>query len=175
KRWRKRHGEPEWHVVAYQTLHHAKQRNVGLCYCLKEPVFLEEMFMLRMPNERKMSVENECKGTGHRVRVSLSFRAKRETSQRLFARTNDDGRSFIAQVTGPGASTPKPRLGALVVCATRDDRLQCPAKILKTVQPLFYYIQTGGVTQPDRAVVTKRSSWNNGDARFAQQTVGEIL
>ena len=59
KRWRERHGELEWHIVTHQTLHHAKQRNVTFCDCLKKPVFLEEMFMLRMTDERKMRVENE--------------------------------------------------------------------------------------------------------------------
>jgi hypothetical protein len=65
KRWRERHGELEWHIVTDQTLHHAKQRNVTFCDCLKEPVFLEEMFMLRMPNKRKVSVQNESEVTGH--------------------------------------------------------------------------------------------------------------
>jgi hypothetical protein len=52
KRWRERHGELEWHIVTHQTLHHAKQRDVTFGYCLKEPVFLEEMLLFRMTDKR---------------------------------------------------------------------------------------------------------------------------
>src|SRR6266536_1555228 len=106
---------------------------------------------------------------------TLSFRAKRGTSQS----------SFSTQITMRVASSSAPPLPiqvrpkldceSLVVCPTRDDRLQCAAKVLEAVQTFFNYVQASGVTQPDRAVVTKRSSRNNGDARFTQQTVGEIL
>src|SRR5206468_5340853 len=62
-----------------------------------------------------------------------------------------------------------------VVCATRDDKLQRAAKVLEAVQALFDYVDTGGVTEPDSAIVTESSSRNDCDVGFAQQAIGEIL
>jgi hypothetical protein len=42
-----------------------QQRNVSLGDRLEEPVFLEEMLVLRMPDERQVRVENEREVTGH--------------------------------------------------------------------------------------------------------------
>ena len=74
---------------------------------------------------------------------------------------------------------------SLVVCATRDDRfnkarvgmtmLERAAKILETVQTFFDHVDARSVTEPDGAVVTEGGSGNDGDVRFAQQTIGEIL
>ncbi len=50
---------------------------------------------------------------------------------------------------------------SLVVCATRGDKLQRAAKVLEAVQPLFDYVDTGGVTEPDSAIVTESSSRND--------------
>ena len=49
--WRERHRELERHFVIHQPLHHLQQRNVSLGDRFEEPVFLEEMFVLRMPDE----------------------------------------------------------------------------------------------------------------------------
>jgi len=59
QRWRQGHREFERHRVVHQTLHHAQQGDVTLRDRLEEPVFFEEVLMLRMPNERKMSVKNK--------------------------------------------------------------------------------------------------------------------
>src|SRR5436190_16541982 len=53
-----------------------------------------------------------------------------------------------------------------VVCATRDDKLQRAAKVLEAVQALFDYVDTGGVTEPDSAIVTESSSRNDCDVGF---------
>ena len=59
QRWREGHSEFEWNRVVQQPAHHPQQRNVSLRDRLEEPVFFEKVLMLRMPNERKMRVENE--------------------------------------------------------------------------------------------------------------------
>src|SRR6266576_1963805 len=64
---------------------------------------------------------------------------------------------------------------SLVVCATRDGKLQRAAKVLEAIQALFDYVDTGGVTEPDSAVITEGSSRNDCDVGFAQQAIGEIL
>jgi len=57
------------------------------------------VLMFRMPNKRKMSVQNEREVSGHFKTVTLSFRAKRGTPQKLFDHTNDNARSFIMRAT----------------------------------------------------------------------------
>ena len=52
---------------------------------------------------------------------------------------------------------------------------QRPAKVLEAVQALFDYVDTGGVTEPNGAIVTEGSSRNDCDVGFAQQAIGEIL
>src|SRR5947209_1615577 len=59
QRWRKRRRDLERHVVVHQPLHHLQQRNVSLGDRFEEPVFFEKMFVLGMPDERQMRVENE--------------------------------------------------------------------------------------------------------------------
>jgi hypothetical protein len=46
-------------------LHDAQQWNVRLTDRLEEPFFLQEMLMLRVSNEREMSVENESEVPQH--------------------------------------------------------------------------------------------------------------
>src|SRR6476646_2851174 len=109
---------------------------------------------------------------------TVSFRAKRGTSQELFDRTNDNARSFIC---AQPFSTPELQNLRLRDASPRkrsglgDDRLERPAKVLEAVQTFFDYVQAGGVAEPDGAVVTEGSSRNYGNAGFTQQTVGEIL
>src|SRR5207302_11019531 len=62
---RERHCERESDVVIGQALHHLQQRNVSLSDRFKEPVFLEKMLVLGMPNERQMCVQNEREMTRH--------------------------------------------------------------------------------------------------------------
>src|ERR1051326_1153386 len=72
ERWRKRHREFERHSVIHQTLHHTQQRNVTFRDRFEEPVFFEEMLMLRMPDEWKMRVEDEGEVTHCRFQISNS-------------------------------------------------------------------------------------------------------
>src|ERR1700724_1177605 len=59
QRRRERHRELERNAVVYQSLHHLQQRNVGFGDRLEEPVFLEKMLVLRVPDERQVRVKNE--------------------------------------------------------------------------------------------------------------------
>ena len=63
ERRRDRHGKLERHAVVYQSLHHLQQRNVSLGDRFEEPFFFKEMLVLRMPDKRKMRVENESEVT----------------------------------------------------------------------------------------------------------------
>ena len=65
ERRRNRHRELERHKIVDESLDHSQQRDVRFCNRLKQPLFLEEMLVLRMPNEREMRVENEGKMAGH--------------------------------------------------------------------------------------------------------------
>ena len=56
ERRRNRHGEFERHTIVDESLHHAQQRDVRFSDRLKQPLFLEEMLVLRMTNEGEMSV-----------------------------------------------------------------------------------------------------------------------
>ena len=40
-------------------LHHAQERQVGFGDGFEEPIFLEKIFVLRMPDKRQMRVEDE--------------------------------------------------------------------------------------------------------------------
>src|SRR5436190_8038897 len=64
---------------------------------------------------------------------------------------------------------------SLVGCTTRDDKLQRATEVLEAVQALFDYVDTGGVTEPDSAIVTESGSRNDRDVGFAQKAIGEIL
>src|SRR5438132_12264040 len=97
---------------------------------------------------------------------TVSFRAKRGTSQSSFST------QFTMRVASSSAPPlpiqVRPKLDCEVPrrLPDSDDRLQCAAKVLEAVQTFLNYVEAGGVTQPDGAVVTKRSSRNNGDTRF---------
>ena len=56
ERRRNGHREFERHTIADESLHHAQQRDVRFSDRLKQPLFFEEMLVLRMTNEREMSV-----------------------------------------------------------------------------------------------------------------------
>ena len=60
-----RHRELERHLVADEPLHHRDEREVTFRDGLEEPVFLQEILVLRMPNKRQMCVENEGERTNH--------------------------------------------------------------------------------------------------------------
>jgi hypothetical protein len=65
ERGRDGHAELERHGIVDQPLHHLEQRDVSLGDRLEQPFFLEKMFLLRMPNERQVSVENEREVARH--------------------------------------------------------------------------------------------------------------
>jgi hypothetical protein len=71
QRWRDRHGQLERHAVANQPLHHPEQREVAFGYRLEEPVFLEKLVMLRMPDERQVRVKDEREVTGRHAILKL--------------------------------------------------------------------------------------------------------
>ena len=54
-----RHRELEWDVVVHEALHHLQQRDIRFGDCLEEPVFLEKMLVLGMPDERQVRMKNE--------------------------------------------------------------------------------------------------------------------
>src|SRR6266849_1070367 len=64
---------------------------------------------------------------------------------------------------------------SLAVFATRDDRLQGAAKILKAIETFFDYVDTRGVAEPNRAIVAECRPRHNRDICFAQQAIGKIL
>ena len=66
QRRRKRQRQARLHAVAQPAVHHLNQRNVGFGDGLEEPVFLQEFFVLRMPDER-------ADARGGRVRDSLAL------------------------------------------------------------------------------------------------------
>src|SRR6476660_68733 len=76
ERRRDRHREFKRHKIVDEPLHHAQQRDVRFGDCLKQPLFLEEMLVLRMTNERKMSVKNQGEMTWHCGRFTPSFGAE---------------------------------------------------------------------------------------------------
>ncbi len=59
ERRRERHREMERDSVRRQPAHHAEEREVSFGESFEEPVFLEEIFVLRVPDERQMGVEDE--------------------------------------------------------------------------------------------------------------------
>ena len=73
ERRRERHRQPEGDAVVGQPPHHAQERQVRFGDGFEEPVFLEKILVLRMPDERQMRVKNERERTGHaRFRVQDS-------------------------------------------------------------------------------------------------------
>ena len=56
-----RHREPEGDALVRQSPHHAQQRQVGFGDGFEEPIFLEKILVLRMPDERQMRVEEETR------------------------------------------------------------------------------------------------------------------
>jgi hypothetical protein len=59
------------------------------------------------------------------------------------------------------------------LCSGRG--LQCPAKILEAVQPLFDHVEARRVTEANGAIVPERGAWYDRYIGFAEQPVGEIL
>src|ERR1043166_3442922 len=141
----KRHGKLERHTLVHQALHHAHQWDVTLGYRFEEPVFFQEMLMFWMANERKMRVKNQRERAGRHC----GFRNAECGLIPLLARVATRNCQFAI--------------------------LERPAKILKAVQSLFDYDDAGGVAEPDRTIVTERSSRNDRDVGFTQQAIGEIL
>jgi hypothetical protein len=45
------------HVLLRQPAQHAEERKVGLSQRFKKPVFLEKIFVFRVPDERQVGVE----------------------------------------------------------------------------------------------------------------------
>src|SRR6266404_3238954 len=88
KRWRDRHGELERHFVPDEPLHHSEQRDVTLRYRLEEPVFLEKLVMLRMPDKRQMRVKKEREVTGGHLGMRNSdFRIRQSVLQKSWNRS----------------------------------------------------------------------------------------
>ena len=58
ERRRDRHRELERHAVAHEPVHHFDERNVSLGDGFEEPVLFVEFFVLRMPDERQMRVQD---------------------------------------------------------------------------------------------------------------------
>ena len=59
ERRRERHREPEGDAFVRQPAHHAQERQIGFGDGFEEPVFLEKILVLRMPDEWQMRVEEE--------------------------------------------------------------------------------------------------------------------
>jgi len=59
ERRRQRHREAEVDAVVEQPVHHVDERDVGLGDRLVEPVLLEEVLVLRMPDEGEVRVEDQ--------------------------------------------------------------------------------------------------------------------
>ena len=60
-----RQREPEVDAFVDQPPHHAQEREISFGDGLEEPVFLEEILVFRVPNERQMRVEDERERPGH--------------------------------------------------------------------------------------------------------------
>ena len=66
-----RHGQPVVHAVGQQAVQHAHEGDVGLGQGLEEPVLLEELRVLRMPDVRKVRVQHRAPiSDGHGARSS---------------------------------------------------------------------------------------------------------
>src|SRR4029077_12239725 len=59
QRWGERHRELERNALIREPLNHLQQRNESFVDRLEELVFLQEVLVLRMPNERQVRVKNE--------------------------------------------------------------------------------------------------------------------
>src|SRR5262249_51927486 len=79
ERWREGHGKLERNVVVHQPLHHLQERDVSLGDRLEKPVFLEEMFVLWVANERQVRVKNEGELARHCRFQVANFRLKSES------------------------------------------------------------------------------------------------
>ena len=67
ERRRDRHGKLNRHMIVYQALHHAQQRDITLRYCFEQPIFLQKMLMFGMANERQMRMKNKREVSRHRA------------------------------------------------------------------------------------------------------------
>ena len=117
------------------------------------------MRVLRMPDERKMRVENE--------RSSQALRQTRRA-------TNPRARWIGCSEDVVSISAPKAQL---LWQRVQDNafHLQRPAKVLEAVQPLFDHVKARSITEPNRAIIAEGSAWYDSDIGFTQQTIGKIL
>src|SRR5258705_3058407 len=83
--------------------------------------------------------------------------------------------SFRARSRNPGAILKVQPRGPRPRSAPTNNSSERPAKVLEAVQTLFDHVKAGSVTEPNGAVIAEGSTRHDGDVRFAQQTVGEIL
>src|SRR6266536_1149116 len=98
-----------------------------------------------------------------------------EPLNRTFEHTNNDAGCVTVRATVSGRKYPQTTIASsLVVCATRDDGLQRATKVLEAVQSLFDYVDTGGVTKPDSAIVTESSFRNVCRAGFSKLSPGAM-
>src|SRR5262249_43305116 len=128
----------------------------GLCHRLEEPLLLEEMFVLRMADERQMRVENEGEvAVRHCGRLHRHSERSRGIPVQYF------------RCVPPDPST--------ALRSARDDTSKCAAKILEPVQSLFDHVEAGCVTKAHGAIVAESSARHHSNVGFAQQTIGKIL
>ena len=66
ERRREREREPGVHAVALPALHRPEQRQIGFGDGLEQPVLLEKLLVLRMPDERQVRVKDEGEIALHR-------------------------------------------------------------------------------------------------------------
>src|SRR6267143_2610441 len=59
------------------------------------------------------------------------------------------------------------------ICSGRQ--LERSAKILKTIEAFLDDIDTGGVAQPNGAIIAKGRPGDDSDIRFTQESIGKIL
>ncbi len=59
ERGREREGEARFQTVAQPAVEDLEQRQIGFGDALKEPAFLQKLFMLRMPHKGQVRVQDE--------------------------------------------------------------------------------------------------------------------
>ena len=149
ERRRDRHRELERDAVTHEPLHHAKQRNIGFGDRLEEPVFLEKIFVLGMPNERQMRVENE------RERAGMALQ---NYGSRAIARIRRTSIHVLDRAILRIAQNPQSEIAS-----------QRAAEILEAIETFFDDVDAGRVAQTNGAIVAERGAGNDRDIRFAQQ------
>ncbi len=76
-----RHRETMSHALLRQSPQHAKEWKVGFGQGLEEPVFLEEILVFRVPDERKMGVQNEGEMSWSRSQLGKTLEGEGRFSQ----------------------------------------------------------------------------------------------